>query len=53
LLAFIRMKELPQMIHNKTNIPQLTSLSFFIMFAKVINQRQNKAFFLYCESFKI
>ena len=34
LLAFINMNELPQMIHNKINIPQLTSLSFFIMMRK-------------------
>lgn len=30
LLAFIRMKELPQMIQSKINIPQLTARSFFI-----------------------
>ena len=31
LLAFIRINELPQIIHNKINIPQLTNLSFLIM----------------------
>ena len=34
LLAFISMNELPQIIHNKINIPQLKSLSFFIMMRK-------------------
>ena len=34
LLTFIRMKELPQIMHSKINIPQLTSLSFFILMRK-------------------
>src|SRR5688572_23693537 len=34
LLAFIKMKELPQMMHIKINIPQLTSLSFFMLMRK-------------------
>jgi len=28
------MKELPQIMHNKINIPQLTNRSFFIMMGK-------------------
>ena len=41
------MKELPQIIHNKINIPQLTNRSFFIMKGhQSISERSN--FFILC-----
>lgn len=54
LLAFIKMKELPQIIHNKINIPQLTTRSFFINNGQrsAISVRTNH-FFLYCVSIKL
>jgi hypothetical protein len=48
LLAFIRMKELPQIMHNKINIPQLTNRSFFIMMRKGQQSASTKQFFYRC-----
>ena len=48
LLAFIRIKELPQIIHSKTNIPQLISLSFFIMMGKGQETGLEQSNFLTC-----
>ena len=47
LLAFIRIKELPQIKHNKINIPQLISLSFFILMRKVHQSTLEQPFFLH------
>ena len=52
LLAFIRINELPQMIHNKLKIPQLKSLSFFIKKAQrsAIDIRTSHFFYIVHQS---
>src|SRR4030095_7712161 len=49
LLAFIRMKELPQIMHSKINIPQFTNRSFFIMMRKDQQSAAERSnFFILC-----
>jgi len=49
LLAFIRINELPQIIHSTTNIAQLTNRSFFIMMGKGQQSSSERSnFFILC-----